>query len=325
MPGPARVLVCGCAFADIIPADTKAQALARLRAAGVAFEAVPDLCALAARRDPLLARLAQAESPIIIACYPRAVRWLFAYAGAPLPSGAEILNLRVLTPEDVAERIPECQAPASGSSNRQSPIANRQSEEPHSEAAEGAEERRSWTGAQAHTPHSALLTPQWVPWFPVIDRARCSGCQQCLNFCIFGVYALDAEGKVEVRNPANCKTNCPACARICPEVAIIFPKHPTSPINGDEVTPEHLASKEVRVDPTALAGGDVYAALRERSRRARPSELTLASGEQLCACMAEELQKKLGIPPEVLQTLSLQDVRARLQADRGATEEKHNG
>jgi ferredoxin len=34
---------------------------------------------------------------------------------------------------------------------------------------------------------------------------------------------LDEGGKVEVRNPDSCKTGCPACARICPQSAIMFP------------------------------------------------------------------------------------------------------
>ena len=60
-------------------------------------------------------------------------------------------------------------------------------------------------------------------WYPVIDGSRCANCQHCLQFCLFGVYELDAQGKVEVRRPQQCKTGCPACARICPHSAIMFP------------------------------------------------------------------------------------------------------
>jgi Pyruvate/2-oxoacid:ferredoxin oxidoreductase delta subunit len=62
-------------------------------------------------------------------------------------------------------------------------------------------------------------------WYPVIDGSRCVSCQHCLQFCLFGVYELDAQGKVEVRRPHQCKTGCPACARICPHSAIMFPLH----------------------------------------------------------------------------------------------------
>lgn len=129
----------------------------------------------------------------------------------------------------------------------------------------------------------------WVPWFPVIDYDRCGNCGQCLNFCLFGTYARSEDDAVEVRNPSHCKTNCPACARICPELAIIFPKHPTGPINGDVVREEDLEGETVKVDPAALARGDVYAALRNRSA---------SEGGQRST---EELIEKLEIPPDVLR------------------------
>ena len=47
-------------------------------------EAVADLCGLAANRDPRLQNWAQASSLAIVACFPRAVRWLFHAAGTPL-------------------------------------------------------------------------------------------------------------------------------------------------------------------------------------------------------------------------------------------------
>ena len=60
-------------------------------------------------------------------------------------------------------------------------------------------------------------------WYPVIDRARCVGCGHCLQFCLFGVYETDDAGRVVAVRPDNCKPGCPACSRICPEGAIIFP------------------------------------------------------------------------------------------------------
>lgn len=67
----------------------------------------------------------------------------------------------------------------------------------------------------------------WQPWFPVIDSERCVSCMKCLDFCVFGVYEK-TDGKVAVANPRNCKDQCPACARMCPKSAIVFPKceHP---------------------------------------------------------------------------------------------------
>jgi Pyruvate/2-oxoacid:ferredoxin oxidoreductase delta subunit len=60
-------------------------------------------------------------------------------------------------------------------------------------------------------------------WYPVIDGSRCVQCQHCLQFCLFGVYEQDADGKVQVHNPDQCKPGCPACSRVCPQSAIMFP------------------------------------------------------------------------------------------------------
>ena len=60
-------------------------------------------------------------------------------------------------------------------------------------------------------------------WYPVLDGSRCVNCQHCLQFCLFGVYDLDAAGRVRVQNPDQCKNGCPACSRICPQSAIMFP------------------------------------------------------------------------------------------------------
>ena len=75
------------------------------------------------------------------------------------------------------------------------------------------------------------LPTSWVPWFPVIDANRCVQCRKCVDFCMFGVYAVEAE-KVCVIKPESCKTDCPACARVCPQNAIIFPKSDDERLNG---------------------------------------------------------------------------------------------
>jgi hypothetical protein len=99
-----RVLYCHCAFAQVVPKDVKARVLKTLSASSCSFDAVPDLCEMSARRDPALGQMAQGDATIV-ACYPRAVRWLFSAAGAPLSEGTRILNMREQTAEAIAAEL----------------------------------------------------------------------------------------------------------------------------------------------------------------------------------------------------------------------------
>jgi len=111
------ILYCHCRYAQVVPPEVKAAVLEGLCASGLPFEAVPDLCELAARRDPALGRLAAAGPTKIAACYPRAVKWLFTAGGAPLdPARTEVLNMRtqagaeILTALRTAELAPNLPA-----------------------------------------------------------------------------------------------------------------------------------------------------------------------------------------------------------------------
>ena len=98
---PPRVLYCHCAYAAVVPKATKEAVLRGLTDAGVAFDAVPDLCELSARRDPMLADLTGDGPTKLVACYPRAVKWLFHAAGVELSTNIEVLNMRT----DAADAI----------------------------------------------------------------------------------------------------------------------------------------------------------------------------------------------------------------------------
>ena len=93
------------------------------------------------------------------------------------------------------------------------------------------------------------LHGEWKPWFPVIDYDRCTNCMQCLSFCLFDVYGVDDDQQIQVQKNDNCKTNCPACSRVCPEAAIMFPKYRSGPINGDVVSDSDLNREKI------IAGG----------------------------------------------------------------------
>jgi hypothetical protein len=100
------ILYCNCTYAQIIDPAVKAAVLRQLCDSGQSFEAVADLCEMSARKDPALQRLAAGPCVKIAACYPRAVKWLFASAGAPLdPARTEVLNMRELTAAQVTERL----------------------------------------------------------------------------------------------------------------------------------------------------------------------------------------------------------------------------
>ncbi len=170
--------------------------------------------------------------------------------------------------------------------------------------------------------HGLGLTP-WRPWFPVIDFDKCTHCMQCLTFCLFDVYGVSGDRKIEVQNANHCKAGCPACSRVCPEAAIMFPKYGKAPINGAEVRPEDLDREAMKVDISALLGGDVYGVLRERRAQAR-TRFSAERDESKALlerkrCLAK-LGRDLDIPPEVLMTLpSAGDIHER--ADRARKKE----
>lgn len=100
------ILYCRCAYAKVVPQEVKDGVLRRLTESGVAFDAVADLCEMSAKGDPSLQRLARQKDLKIAACYPRAVKWLFSAAGAPLSSeGVHVLNMRTEQADDVAAAL----------------------------------------------------------------------------------------------------------------------------------------------------------------------------------------------------------------------------
>ncbi|MDQ3623706.1 MAG: ferredoxin family protein [Verrucomicrobiota bacterium] len=171
------------------------------------------------------------------------------------------------------------------------------------------------------TEKQAAKHGEWKPWFPVIDYDRCTNCMQCLSFCLFGVYGVDEEKRIQVQNQDNCKTNCPACSRVCPEAAIMFPKYKAGPINGDTVSDADLNREKMKIDISALLGGDVYAMLRARSEKAksrfskeRDSDKALAERQK---CLTK-LASAGDIPPEVLMSLPSPEEIARRAEEAAA-------
>jgi len=103
-----------------------------------------------------------------------------------------------------------------------------------------------------------------VPWYPTIDRSRCTGCGTCEDYCLFSVYTLERQRppneRVRVSSPLNCKTGCPACARLCPTGALIFPFCAEAALNGSLENPQPRTTE----DALATLGKDPLKVLAER-------------------------------------------------------------
>lgn len=247
------VLFCHCAYSQSISESVKRQILAGLNQTGVAYTEVADVCGLAACRDSLFESLGQTHNLKVIACYPRTMKWLFSAAGSTMPADTEIFNMRTDSPEDILSRLNSMEAGAK-------------------------------TGPDLTHTATEDQDSDWVPWFPVIDYDRCTGCQQCLNFCLFGVFALTEQGKVIVKHPQHCKTNCPACARVCPQAAIIFPKFPDDPINGAEVQQSDLDGQTCGVNITEALKGNLYDKLRQRNQTSNERFAVETDTAEPCDC-----------------------------------------
>jgi NAD-dependent dihydropyrimidine dehydrogenase PreA subunit len=237
------VLLCRCGISNALPETHVEAAVALLREAPVPRMVVADLCGLACAARGLCAEgdkarllegfLSQARRPLVLGCEPLAMGSLLRWAGIEAPSETHYLGLRQAHVLDTLRQV-------------------------------GREwqERPEPEGSRTEPPpchgteffHPATGVP-WIPWFPVIDRGQCIDCGKCHDFCLFGVYGRTGS-RVEVANPANCKNNCPACARVCPAGAIIFAKFSKPPINGGKTEPvesgeepavaELLATKKAR-------------------------------------------------------------------------------
>jgi NAD-dependent dihydropyrimidine dehydrogenase PreA subunit len=136
-----------------------------------------------------------------------------------------------------------------------------------------------------NTPHAPLRIEEDTDrrWYPVIDFSRCTNCLECLDFCLFGVYGIDRAESILVEQPDNCRKGCPACSRVCPANAIIFPQHKSPAIAG---SPEK-SDGAFKIDLSKLFGapeGDpLQTAVRERD-------------EQLLLSGREAVGMAVGIP-----------------------------
>jgi NAD-dependent dihydropyrimidine dehydrogenase PreA subunit len=240
MAETAPILFCKCIHRDLFPPGVRERVFSGLVATGRPVTVVDDLCELAANQDASLRTLFAGPTPTVVACYPRAVRWLLHLGGVEIASAPlRVLNMRAETADAILAAL----------------------------GVAGPEQEARWAGRSPARPPQS----DWVPWFPVIDYDRCVNCRQCVSFCPFGVYT-STPSRVLVTNPRHCKDNCPACARACPQQAIVFPKVPDVPINGAEVTEALLQAARERLaaqQKELAAGRDIHSVLAQRKLRIR--------------------------------------------------------
>ncbi|MDD4822915.1 MAG: 4Fe-4S dicluster domain-containing protein [Bacteroidales bacterium] len=203
-----KVTICACASRSFIDKEKVTEIAASLEREGYSVTILPDLCRKMMQASSDLPEIA---SSLIFACHPRAVR---SHLNRLNQVADTIYDIRNNSCEEILSqlKIQSC------NSNEQECIKETFQKEVETFPFEN--------GTDA--------------WYPVIDKERCTDCGKCMDFCLFGVYSLE-NGHVKVVKPENCKNNCPACARICPSRAIIFPKYDKSPINGGVIEEEQFA------------------------------------------------------------------------------------
>ncbi|MBQ4531950.1 MAG: ferredoxin family protein [Alistipes sp.] len=203
-----NIVICACASRSFISKVQVAELVATLQQAGYNVTIEADLCETA-ETDPARMRELVAGN-IIMGCYTRALRALADRADC---AAAKNINIRGRRVEQVLKEL------------------NLDDAMDHDEEWQA---RRDAALAEINAFAVKVATDAW---YPILDYERCVDCGKCHDFCLFGVYSIE-DGKVKVAQPQNCKNNCPACSRVCPAEAVIFPKYERSPINGGSASEE---------------------------------------------------------------------------------------
>ena len=220
------IIFCSCSFSGLLDNELLSKLINAAEEAGEEYEVVDDLCRIADKEPERAKKMAGAT---VVACYPRAVKSLLDKVDV---APKEVINIRKNEEAGVTvewhDKIASSLGLELGSSLSEISLPNAQGD--------------------------------WIPWYPVIDYDRCIDCGRCMDYCLFGVYIIK-DGKIKVENADHCKNNCPACSRVCPEKAIIFPKYPKSFINGG------LTDEEPSVDiEELLKKRDLYKQLQARNQ-----------------------------------------------------------
>jgi len=191
-----KITICACSSRSVVNKDKVVQLATKLRNNGNTVTIIADLCELVMNQSPEIKDIAQTN---IFACYPRAIQSQMDWLNLKAENIYDIRN------SEVVDLVSTFDINSKTENLVDADIINE------------VNNLSDNNGSDA--------------WYPVLDKSKCTNCGKCHDFCLFGVYTIE-DKIVKVVQPQNCKNNCPACARICPSSAIIFPKYDKSPING---------------------------------------------------------------------------------------------
>jgi NAD-dependent dihydropyrimidine dehydrogenase PreA subunit len=227
------LVLCHCVHRRLLDATRLAWVRTAVLAQGGRVVDAADLCAAAAHGDSVLAAALATADSLLCGCHVRALQALARRVLGHAATQVRAIDLRDADDAAILAALGRSTVPEAS--------------------------------ATAATPAAADDA-----WYPLIDAERCTDCASCQSFCLFGVYARRENGSVCVQAPLKCKTDCPACARVCPANAIIFPKSTDSAINGAARTAEQLRGARIRLNPQDVLGGDLRAKLAARRAAAPP-------------------------------------------------------
>jgi len=254
-----KVIFCNCG-AKLIGTERLENISAFLNNSGHSFVEISDLCGCSVDRKSETNELfLAADEVLIIACFPRAVKLLLENCGINhLSMNFSYLNFRELSNDQIFDGINTFLA-VENEQGKNSKIKN---------------------------------ASEWPSWFPLIDHSRCNTCGQCADFCLFGVYE-NTDNKVVVVNPQGCKNNCPACGRICPQTAIVFPKYEhEGAIAGADTIDEIAEQQRQQLDIDSILGNNIYQALEMRKAK-RQSIVRSAAMQKALAEREKALTEKV--------------------------------
>jgi NAD-dependent dihydropyrimidine dehydrogenase PreA subunit len=271
------VIYCQCRYYDLISSESEQAVLKFLKEKNIETFTTGDLCGVVAEHPASLDFLNRMRKIYVFACNRRAVKSLLEFAGVRFDDkDLHVINMR----ESVIDQLKQMGLELNNASGSEGFSVN----------------------------EISSSQEQWVPWYPVIDRERCVNCRQCMNFCLFGVYDTDNSGGIYVRRPKACKTNCPACARVCPANAIIFAKHKEALINGGLAEP---IKKDINNAENNSSGNNLLDQLRKRNQKQDSSpERNI-----------KEIQDQFSIPDEVLNNFSPAQLR-NIRKKRGKSRDE---